>query len=87
MASKSPPKSKKTPPKSDGEDELDLSFMGSSEESAESRTVASRERLRHQLDDEVERFLAKGGHVEKVDSHVTASPPTRPVSRYGDRPI
>ncbi len=47
----------------------------------------SRERVRKQLEADVEAFLSSGGEIEEVDMHVTADPPTKPVSRYGGRPI
>ena len=87
MASKHPPTNKQSFNQSSSEQSPDFSYLGSVEEAAESRTVASRERLRHQLSDEVERFLEKGGQVQQVEQNVTSSPPLKPVNRYGDRPI
>lgn len=78
---------KKIPPQPTAEQTLDLDYMGSREEVAESRTVASRKRLREQVDNEVERFLAHGGSINQVDPYVTAVPVTKPSSHYGDRPI
>lgn len=66
---------------------IDFEFMGSREESAENRTIASRERFRDQLTDEVEEFLSKGGHIDQVKPHETGSPISKPSSNYGDRPI
>jgi hypothetical protein len=51
------------------------------------RTLSSRERIRNQLSDDVDEFLSQGGHIEQVESHVTGDPPTKPVSKYGGRPI
>ena len=65
----------------------DISYMGSREETADSRTVASRKRIRDQLSDEIEAFLARGGKIDHVDAHVTADPPKKPSSNYGQRPI
>ncbi|MEE8059416.1 MAG: hypothetical protein V3T17_16510 [Pseudomonadales bacterium] len=67
--------------------EIDVGFMGSREESADSRTVASRNRLRDKMGGEIEEFLSHGGKIRQIDPHVTADPPQRPVSRYGQRPI
>jgi len=67
--------------------EIDFEYMGSREETAESRTVASRERLRDQLTDDIEKFLSKGGSINQVDPHETATPIAKPTSNYGDRPI
>lgn len=69
------------------EQTIDISYLGSREDSADSRTVASRKRLRDQLSDEIQAFLAKGGKIDQVASHVTADPPKRPNSNYGQRPI
>ena len=66
---------------------IDLGYMGSREESADSRTLASRKRIRKQMGDEIEAFLARGGTINKIDPHVTADPPQKPTSNYGQRPI
>ncbi len=94
MASKSqnrynkfPAKSVRAKVSSSEEQELDLDYMGSREEGADSRTLASRKRLREKVDTEVEEFLARGGKIDHVDAHVTADPPKRPTSSYGQRPI
>ena len=50
-------------------------------------TIQSRQGLRRQFEADVEAFLKSGGHIEQIDMHVTADPPTKPVSRYGGRPI
>ena len=67
--------------------DLDLSFMGSREETADSRTIASRRRLRDKMGNEVEEFLARGGKIDHIEPNVTSDPPKRPVSHYGQRPI
>lgn len=54
---------------------------------AASRTVASRQRLHDQVDDEIASFLAHGGQISQIEPHVTADPPRKPLSRYGQRPI
>ena len=51
------------------------------------RTVNSRSRGRQQLAEDVDAYLAEGGVVTSIDPHVTADPPTKPVSQYGGRPI
>ena len=53
----------------------------------ESNTVDSRQKLRDQLQSEVEAFLAKGGKIQEVDAHVTADPPQKPTNNYCSRPI
>jgi len=67
--------------------EIDMTFIGSREESAESRTIASRKRLRSQLDDDIAKFLQGGGEINEVDAHVMTDPPRRPDGNYGGRPI
>ncbi len=50
-------------------------------------TVSSRDRLRQELEDEVEAFLASGGKIHHVDANVTADPPQKPQNNYCSRPI
>lgn len=71
----------------DDDIKIDLSYVGSRDDSADGRTVASRQRLRDQLTSDVEAFLAKGGKIDVVDPNTTADPPRRPESNYGQRPI
>ncbi|HQV40521.1 MAG: hypothetical protein IT466_07480 [Moraxellaceae bacterium] len=54
---------------------------------AETLTVSSKEAMRRQLEDEVARFLAKGGKVQEIPPDVQADPPQKPVSSYGSKPI
>ncbi|MGH8492436.1 MAG: hypothetical protein ACRERR_04950 [Moraxellaceae bacterium] len=56
-------------------------------DTAESLTVSSKEAIRRQLEEEMERFLAKGGKVQEIPPDVTADPPQKPVSNYGSKPI
>lgn len=56
-------------------------------DTAESLTVSSKEALRRQLEEEMERFLAKGGKVQEIPPDVTADPPKKPESNYGSKPI
>ncbi len=51
------------------------------------RTLNARKAVRDQLEDDIEAFLAAGGSVQKIDVNVMADPPTKPVSKYGGRPI
>ena len=69
------------------EDNVDFGYLGSRDDTADSRTVASRQRLRDQLSDEIQAFLAKGGTINRVETSVCADPPKRPSSTYGQRPI
>lgn len=66
---------------------IDLGFIGSKEEVAETRSVTSRIRLRSQLGSDIERFLAQGGAINKIAADVTADPPKKPESNYGSRAI
>ena len=70
-----------------GVDVVDFNFIGSKEESAETRTIASRERVRTQLDCEIEAFLSQGGKIDNVAPNVMGDPPRKPESNYGSRPI
>ena len=54
---------------------------------SEKRTLSSRERIRNQLASDVDEFLALGGQIQEIETHVTGDPPTKPVSKYGGRPI
>lgn len=67
--------------------DIDLQFIGSREETAESRTIASRRRLQEKVSDDIDTFLANGGVIKQIDPHVTADPIQRPRSQYGQRPI
>lgn len=66
---------------------VDLSFIGSREEVAESRSVTSRKRLRSQVETDIQAFLNKGGEISEIAPDVTADPPKRPESNYGSRAI
>jgi hypothetical protein len=66
---------------------VDLAFIGSKDEVAETRNVASRERVRTELETEVEKFSRMGGAIVNVKPNVMADPPRKPESNYGSRPI
>ena len=51
------------------------------------RTLNARKNIRAQLDEDIEAFLSKGGCVEEIDVNVMTDPPTRPISKYGGKPI
>lgn len=57
------------------------------EDSPEERTVASRQKLRDEMEQEIEAFLARGGKIAQIEPNVTADPPRKPDSEYGSRPI
>ena len=77
----------KNPSKHKGGGSGEKEFFGSREDHAEVRSVSSRDRVRGQLQDEVEKFLNQGGKIDQVAPHVTADPPKKPGSSYGSRPI
>lgn len=54
---------------------------------AETLTVSSKEALRRQLEEEMERFLAQGGKIREIPPDETTDPPRKPVSSYGSKPI
>jgi hypothetical protein len=56
-------------------------------DSADERTVASRQKLREEMAAEIEAFLARGGKIAQIEPNVTADPPRKPDSDYGSRPI
>ena len=64
----------------------DMEFIGSTEEGVH-RTLASREKLRNQVDDQVAAFLNQGGSINEIEPNVMADPPRKPTSNYGSRPI
>jgi hypothetical protein len=51
------------------------------------RNVAFKASARATLENDIKKFLAQGGNIEKVDAHITADPPKRPSTQYGSRPI
>ncbi|MFN3239518.1 MAG: hypothetical protein ACE37D_21035 [Pseudomonadales bacterium] len=51
------------------------------------KTVNAKQNVRAQLDADIEAFLQKGGAINEIGANVTADPPTRPVTKYGGRPI
>ncbi|MGH1471954.1 MAG: hypothetical protein ACRBCS_12215 [Cellvibrionaceae bacterium] len=62
-------------------------FFGSKDDRPEDRTVTSRARIRQELTDQMEAFLATGGQIANVANGITADPPKKPTSNYGSRPI
>ena len=48
---------------------------------------ATKPDLRSQLENEVERFLQKGGQIEKIPMNKRANPPQKPASNYGRKSI
>ena len=57
------------------------------DETAESRTIASRMKIRDKVEEDIARFLSKGCAISEIDPNVTADPPRKPESNYGARAI
>ncbi|RYY77016.1 MAG: hypothetical protein EOO52_05870 [Gammaproteobacteria bacterium] len=56
-------------------------------EALEDFSIASRQKIRDELEDQVAAFLARGGVISEVPPNVTADPPKKPSPDYGGRPI
>jgi hypothetical protein len=56
-------------------------------EALEDFSIASRQKIRNELEDQVAAFLARGGSINEVPPNVTADPPKKPTPDYGGRPI
>jgi hypothetical protein len=56
-------------------------------EALEDFSIASRQKIRDELDDQVAAFLARGGKINEVPANVTSDPPKKPTPDYGGRPI
>jgi len=80
------PRAKKVKDQPVSADQPDMEFIGSTEEGV-LRSIASRQKLRTQVDSEVEAFLKAGGSINEIEPNVMADPPRKPTSNYGSRPI
>lgn len=56
-------------------------------EALEDFSIASRQKARDELEDQIAAFLARGGKINEVPANVTADPPKKPTPDYGGRPI
>jgi len=56
-------------------------------EALEDFSIASRQKIRDELEDQIAAFLARGGKINEVPANVTADPPKKPTPDYGGRPI
>lgn len=85
-------------PIDDEEDEVDeelpssddVSYAVSSKapvEAIEDFSIASRQKIRAELEAQMAAFLARGGKIDEVKPNVTADPPKKPAPDYGGRPI
>lgn len=75
-------------------DSDEASFSGSASkvavaesEALEDFSIASRQKVRDEIEDQVAAFLARGGRINEVAPNVTADPPKKPTPDYGGRPI
>lgn len=50
-------------------------------------SIAAREALRQQIQNDVEAFLARGGVISEIPPNVVSDPPRKPQSNYGGQPI
>ncbi len=57
------------------------------DDSIEAHTVASRQRLREQMAQDIESFLARGGRIQVVEPGFATEPPRKPVTDYGSTPL
>lgn len=73
--------------KKEAEAKVDLEAVGNSDESAESRTIESRLKIRDKIEEDIARFLSQGGAIDEIAPDVTADPPRKPESNYGARAI
>jgi len=79
----------------DADDSLDGDEPGYSASSSkvteaevlEDFSIASRQKIRDELEDQIAAFLARGGKINEVPANVTADPPKKPTPDYGGRPI
>lgn len=53
----------------------------------DSAALCSRNKIRAQLQSEIEAFLAKGGQIQQLDSGLSNSPLKKPSSNYGSNSI
>ncbi len=59
----------------------------SESEALEDFSIASRQKVRDEIEDQIAAFLARGGKINEVAPNVTADPPKKPTPDYGGRPI
>lgn len=77
----------------DAADSDDAGFAGGSTKAAveaevlEDFSIASRQKVRNEIEDQIAAFLARGGKINEVPPNVTADPPKKPTPDYGGRPI
>ena len=72
---------------SDDSDEASPAASSKATEVLEDFSIASRQRIRDELEDQIAAFLAQGGKILEVPPNVTSDPPKKPSPDYGGRPI
>jgi|SRR5690606_19925549 len=68
-------------------DEVSSSASSKVVEVVDDFSIAARQRVRDELDDQIAAFLAQGGKILEVPPNVTSDPPKKPSPDYGGRPI
>ena len=73
-------------------DSDEASYAGAAVKATESEaledfSIASRQKIRDEIEDQIAAFLARGGKINEVAPNVTADPPKKPTPDYGGRPI
>ncbi|WLQ12257.1 hypothetical protein O5O45_21260 [Hahella aquimaris] len=54
---------------------------------SESQSLAIKNKIREQLQSDIEAFLQRGGQVQTIANDVRADPPRKPDMQYGSNPI
>lgn len=62
-----------------------VEMSGSKDDGAETRSVTSRCRIREQLNSDIDAYLASGGCISHVDTHLVVLPQRRNSDDYGSR--
>lgn len=67
--------------------EVEASSKGQSDYLPEDFGIVARQKLRDELNAQVEAFLARGGRINEVPSNFNSSRPQKPVSDYSDQAL
>lgn len=62
-------------------------YLDMRDDPADSRTVAAKQRVRTELQAEIEEFLKRGGTIQHVEPHVSGESVTENKLNYGERSI
>ncbi len=71
----------------ESKDELDGEAKDLVSRGDSASALANKETERKRIQEDIEAFLARGGKIDSIDSHVVADPPKKPESSYGSQPI